>query len=67
MRCVVNADTKRQVAKAVGGAAVGVVAGAVARQAFKNFSGAFILTLVVVILAHQKFDSPVSNAIYKQL
>jgi hypothetical protein len=62
-----NADTKRMVAKGIGGVAVGVVAGAIAKEVFKNFAGAFILTLVAVTLAHQTFDSPVSNAIYEQL
>lgn len=59
--------SKRIVARAVGGTAVGLAAGWVAGRFLKGVPRAGFATLVLVALAHQEFDSPASDWIYRQL
>ena len=60
-------NTKRVVAKVISGAVVGVGAGWMVRRVLKGVPGAGLAAFVLVTLAHQKFDSPVSDFVYKQL
>ena len=60
-------STKRTVARVAGATVVGVGAGLVLR---KGFSAAFegsVAGGVLVLLAHELFDAPVSGWIYKQI
>ena len=63
----VKPNTKRVVARAVGGTAVGLAVAWAAGRVFKGVPRAGLVTLLVTALAHQEFDSPASNWVYRQL
>jgi hypothetical protein len=63
----VKKSTKQTVARFVGATAVGVGAGLILR---KGFGAAFEGTVaggVLVLLAHEFFDAPVSSWVYKHI
>jgi hypothetical protein len=62
-----NPNTKRIVARVVGGTAVGLAAAWAAGRIFRGVPGARFAALLVVGFAHQEFDSPASNWVYRQL
>jgi NhaP-type Na+/H+ or K+/H+ antiporter len=62
-----NPKSRRIAARVVGGTVVGLAAGWAAGRILRGVPRARFAALVLVVLAHQEFDSPVSDWVYKRL